>query len=117
MRWAAPPLPSATGRGLAVAPALGRYVRRARREPPGAAPHRHHGGPGDPGVDDDHGDLGALGVGTHAVVVIYSGSTDFLPSTGIDTHTPALELITFAAYSADANFNGSTGPAYTQVIT
>ncbi|SEB76917.1 Ig-like domain-containing protein [Streptomyces melanosporofaciens] len=31
--------------------------------------------------------LGTLGVGTHAVVVIYSGSTDFLPSTGIDTHT------------------------------
>ncbi|MER8160168.1 Ig-like domain-containing protein [Streptomyces sp. NPDC094472] len=31
--------------------------------------------------------LSTLGAGTHAVVVIYSGSTDFLPSTGTDTHT------------------------------
>ncbi|MEV5773455.1 Ig-like domain-containing protein [Streptomyces antimycoticus] len=63
--------------------------------------------------------LSTLGVGTHGVVALYSGGTDFLPSTGTDTHTvnpgPAATTTTLTSSANPSVFGQPV--TYTATVT
>ncbi|MFF4477743.1 Ig-like domain-containing protein [Streptomyces sp. NPDC001520] len=63
--------------------------------------------------------LSTLGVGTHTVVALYNGSTDFLPSTGTDTHTvnpgPAATTTTLTSSANPSVFGQPV--TYTATVT
>ncbi|WP_308124839.1 Ig-like domain-containing protein [Streptomyces sp. NEAU-YJ-81] len=63
--------------------------------------------------------LSTLGVGTNAVVVLYGGDTNFLPSTGTDTHTvnpgPAATTTTLTSSANPSVFGQPV--TYTATVT